>query len=54
MNALRRCLRLSLFALLPLLVMGLGVGEMMKITFLWVGGVVFLVTGTRDAVAAVP
>lgn len=41
-------------ALLPLLVMGLGVGEVMKIAFLWVGGVVFLITGTRDAVAAVP
>ncbi len=41
-------------AFLPLLVMSMGVGESMKVTFLWFGGVVFLITGVRDAVASVP
>jgi ABC-type nitrate/sulfonate/bicarbonate transport system permease component len=41
-------------ALLPILVMWLGIGESMKVAFLFVGAVVFLVPMVRDAVVAVP
>lgn len=41
-------------ALLPILVMWLGIGETMKIAFLFVGAVVFLVPMVRDAILAVP
>jgi ABC-type nitrate/sulfonate/bicarbonate transport system permease component len=41
-------------ALLPILVMWLGIGESMKIAFLFVGAVVFLIPMVRDAVLAVP
>jgi ABC-type nitrate/sulfonate/bicarbonate transport system permease component len=40
-------------ALLPILVMWLGIGEGMKIAFLFVGAVVFLVPLVRDAVLGV-
>jgi ABC-type nitrate/sulfonate/bicarbonate transport system permease component len=41
-------------ALLPILVMWLGIGETMKVAFLFLGAVVFLVPMVRDAVVAVP
>jgi len=41
-------------ALLPILVMWLGIGESMKIAFLFVGAVVYLIPMVRDAVRAVP
>ena len=41
-------------ALLPILVMWLGVGEAMKIVFLFVGAVVYLIPMVRDAIQAVP
>ena len=41
-------------ALLPLFVMYLGIGEAMKIAFLFAGAVVFVVPMTRDAMRAVP
>lgn len=41
-------------ALLPILVMWLGVGEEMKIAFLFLGAVVFLVPMVRDAIIGVP
>ncbi|TNE87967.1 MAG: ABC transporter permease [Deltaproteobacteria bacterium] len=41
-------------AVLPILVMWLGIGELMKTTFLWAGAVVFLVPMVRDAIQAVP
>jgi len=41
-------------ALLPILVMWLGIGESMKIAFLFAGAVVFLVPMVRDAILAVP
>lgn len=41
-------------ALLPILVMWLGIGEAMKIAFLFIGAVVYLVPMVRDAVQAVP
>lgn len=41
-------------ALLPLFVMWLGIGEMMKIAFLFVGAVVFVIPMTRDAMVSVP
>jgi ABC-type nitrate/sulfonate/bicarbonate transport system permease component len=41
-------------ALLPILVMWLGIGEVMKIAFLFIGAVVYLVPMVRDAVQAVP
>jgi ABC-type nitrate/sulfonate/bicarbonate transport system permease component len=41
-------------ALLPILVMWLGIGEAMKVSFLFVGAVVYLVPMVRDAVRAVP
>lgn len=43
-----------LVAALPILVMWFGIGEMMKIAFLWVGAVVYLIPMVRDAVKAVP
>jgi ABC-type nitrate/sulfonate/bicarbonate transport system permease component len=41
-------------ALLPILVMWLGIGEAMKITFLFIGAVVYLIPMVRDAIQAVP
>lgn len=41
-------------AVLPILVMWLGIGESMKIAFLFLGAVVYLVPMVRDAVRAVP
>lgn len=41
-------------ALLPILVMWLGIGETMKITFLVMGAIVYLIPLVRDAVQAVP
>jgi ABC-type nitrate/sulfonate/bicarbonate transport system permease component len=41
-------------ALLPVLIVWLGIGEGMKIAFLFVGAVVFLVPMVRDAIVAVP
>jgi ABC-type nitrate/sulfonate/bicarbonate transport system permease component len=41
-------------ALLPILVMWLGIGEAMKVAFLFVGAVVFLIPMVRDAILAVP
>lgn len=41
-------------ALLPILVMWFGIDELMKIVFLFVGSVVYLVPMVRDAVLAVP
>lgn len=41
-------------ALLPILVMWMGIGEPMKIAFLFVGAVVYLIPMVRDAVQAVP
>jgi len=41
-------------ALLPILVMWLGIGEAMKIAFLFIGAVVYLIPMVRDAVRAVP
>lgn len=41
-------------ALLPILVMWLGIGETMKIAFLFIGAVVYLIPMVRDAVQAVP
>jgi ABC-type nitrate/sulfonate/bicarbonate transport system permease component len=41
-------------ALLPILVMWLGIGETMKVTFLFLGAVVYLVPMVRDAIQAVP
>lgn len=41
-------------ALLPILVMWLGIGETMKITFLFIGAVVYLIPMVRDAILAVP
>lgn len=41
-------------ALLPIMVMWFGIGEWMKILFLYVGAVVFLIPMVRDAVRAVP
>ena len=41
-------------ALLPILVMWLGIGETMKIVFLFIGAVVYLIPLVRDAVQAVP
>jgi ABC-type nitrate/sulfonate/bicarbonate transport system permease component len=41
-------------ALLPIMVMWFGIGEWMKILFLFVGAVVFLIPMVRDAVIAVP
>jgi ABC-type nitrate/sulfonate/bicarbonate transport system permease component len=41
-------------ALLPIMVMWFGIGESMKIMFLFVGAVVFLIPMVRDAIIAVP
>jgi ABC-type nitrate/sulfonate/bicarbonate transport system permease component len=41
-------------ALLPIMVMWFGIGEWMKILFLFVGAVVFLIPMVRDAIIAVP
>jgi ABC-type nitrate/sulfonate/bicarbonate transport system permease component len=41
-------------ALLPIMVMWLGIGEEMKISFLFLGAVVYLVPMVRDAILAVP
>jgi ABC-type nitrate/sulfonate/bicarbonate transport system permease component len=41
-------------ALLPILVMWMGIDEGMKITFLFLGAVVYLVPMVRDAILAVP
>jgi len=41
-------------ALLPLFVMWLGIGETMKIAFLFMGAVVFVIPMTRDAMLSVP
>lgn len=41
-------------ALLPVLVMWLGIGEGMKISFLFIGSVVYLIPAVRDAILAVP
>ncbi|MBX2800267.1 MAG: ABC transporter permease [Myxococcales bacterium] len=41
-------------AVMPILVMWLGIGEAMKVTFLFLGAVVYLVPMVRDAVRAVP
>jgi ABC-type nitrate/sulfonate/bicarbonate transport system permease component len=41
-------------ALLPILVMWLGIGETMKVVFLVMGAIVYLIPLVRDAVQAVP
>jgi ABC-type nitrate/sulfonate/bicarbonate transport system permease component len=41
-------------ALLPILVMWLGIGESMKIAFLFLGAVVYLIPMVRDSLRAVP
>lgn len=41
-------------ALLPILVMWLGIGETMKVSFLVLGAIVYLIPLVRDAVQAVP
>ena len=41
-------------ALLPILVMWLGIGEAMKVAFLFLGAVVYLIPMVRDAIQAVP
>lgn len=41
-------------ALLPIMVMWFGIGEWMKVLFLFVGAVVFLIPMVRDAIVAVP
>jgi ABC-type nitrate/sulfonate/bicarbonate transport system permease component len=41
-------------ALLPIMVMWFGIGESMKVTFLFIGAVVYLIPMVRDAVQAVP
>jgi ABC-type nitrate/sulfonate/bicarbonate transport system permease component len=41
-------------AMLPILVMWLGIGEEMKITFLFLGSVVYLIPLVRDAMRSVP
>jgi len=41
-------------ALLPVLVMWLGIGETMKVVFLFLGAVVYLIPMVRDAIKAVP
>jgi ABC-type nitrate/sulfonate/bicarbonate transport system permease component len=43
-----------LVATMPVLVMWFGIDELMKIAFLWLGAVVYLVPMVRDAVKAVP
>lgn len=41
-------------ALLPIMVMWMGIGETMKISFLFAGAVVYLIPMVRDAMTAVP
>jgi ABC-type nitrate/sulfonate/bicarbonate transport system permease component len=41
-------------AVLPIIVMWFGIGETMKVFFLWLGGVVYLIPMVRDAIRAVP
>lgn len=41
-------------AILPILVMWLGIGEAMKVAFLFLGAVVYLIPMVRDAILAVP
>lgn len=41
-------------ALLPIMVMWFGIGESMKVLFLFAGAVVFLIPMVRDAIIAVP
>jgi ABC-type nitrate/sulfonate/bicarbonate transport system permease component len=41
-------------ALLPIMVMWFGIGESMKVVFLFIGAVVYLIPMVRDAVQAVP
>jgi ABC-type nitrate/sulfonate/bicarbonate transport system permease component len=41
-------------ALLPILVIWLGIGEVMKIVFLFIGAVVYLIPMVRDSMQAVP
>jgi ABC-type nitrate/sulfonate/bicarbonate transport system permease component len=41
-------------AVLPVLVMWLGIGEASKLTFLFLGSVVYLIPMVRDAIQAVP
>ncbi len=41
-------------ALLPILVMWMGIGETMKVAFLVIGAIVYLIPLVRDAVQAVP
>ena len=41
-------------AILPILVLWMGIGEPMKITFLFLGAVVFLIPMVRDSMQAVP
>jgi ABC-type nitrate/sulfonate/bicarbonate transport system permease component len=41
-------------ALLPILVIWLGIGEAMKVAFLFLGAVVYLIPMVRDAIQAVP
>lgn len=41
-------------ALLPIMVMWLGIGEAMKVAFLFFGAVVYLIPMVRDAIQAVP
>jgi len=40
-------------AVIPILVMWFGIGETMKVVFLWLGAVVYLVPMVRDAIQAV-
>jgi ABC-type nitrate/sulfonate/bicarbonate transport system permease component len=41
-------------AILPILVIWLGIGEEMKVTFLFLGAVIFMIPMVRDAIKAVP
>jgi ABC-type nitrate/sulfonate/bicarbonate transport system permease component len=41
-------------ALLPIMVMWFGIGEFMKISFLFIGSIVYLVPLVRDAIRSVP
>jgi ABC-type nitrate/sulfonate/bicarbonate transport system permease component len=41
-------------ALLPIMVMWFGIGELMKVAFLFAGAVVYLIPMVRDAIRAVP
>lgn len=41
-------------AILPIIIMWLGIGEQMKVAFLWAGSVVYLIPMVRDAIRSVP